>query len=68
MFLIPTLEVVVALVCTLCEEGVEDEANWDEESKICMACFEVGGSSSTYCCGAIYEDGEDTCGSCGEPL
>ncbi len=21
-----------------------------------------------YCCGMIYEDGESTCGSCGEPL
>lgn len=21
-----------------------------------------------YCCGMIYEDGEDTCMSCGEPL
>ncbi len=21
-----------------------------------------------YCCGAIYEEGEDTCASCGEPL
>lgn len=57
------------LVCTLCEEAVENEADWDEESEICMACFEVGGGSGPrYCCGSIYEDGEDTCRSCGDPL
>ncbi|KJF25092.1 hypothetical protein SZ00_02018 [Rhodococcus sp. AD45] len=57
----------MALVCTSCEESVEDEANWYEQDEICMACLEVGGGS-TYCCGAIYENGEETCGSCGEPL
>jgi len=24
--------------------------------------------SAKYCCGAIYEDGETRCASCGEPL
>jgi len=28
---------------------------------------EVSGGTS-YCCGMMYEDGEDTCASCGEPL
>lgn len=55
------------LVCTSCEEVVENEAYWVDEDELCMACFEVGGGS-TYCCGAIYESGEDTCASCGEPL
>lgn len=55
------------LVCTSCEQVVEDEADWDEECELCPGCSEVG-ASSTYCCGAIYEAGEDTCGSCGEPL
>lgn len=26
------------------------------------------GDSPKYCCGLIYEDGEDTCASCGESL
>lgn len=25
-------------------------------------------AAARYCCGAIYEEGEDTCRSCGEPL
>lgn len=29
---------------------------------------EDGGSSTSYCCGQIYEEGETTCMSCGEPL
>jgi len=58
---------MTTLVCTSCDEVVEDEADWDEESQLCNACFEVSGGPS-YCCGMIYEDGEDTCRSCGEPL
>lgn len=54
------------LICTSCDEVVA-EADWDEEDEVCNACFEVGGSAK-YCCGAIYEDGEDTCRSCGDPL
>ncbi len=57
----------VALVCTSCGEAVEDEADWDDESGMCMACFE-GSDGPTYCCGMIYEDGETVCRSCGEPL
>ncbi|WP_181793215.1 hypothetical protein [Streptomyces sp. WELS2] len=26
------------------------------------------GGDARYCCGMIYEDGESTCRSCGEPL
>lgn len=38
-------------------EGQCDDCNADSEY-----------SGSKYCCGAIYEDGEDTCMSCGESL
>jgi hypothetical protein len=53
-------------VCTSCDEKV-DAANWHKKEKLCEACFEVSGGP-TYCCGAIYEQGEATCKSCGEPL
>jgi hypothetical protein len=57
----------MTLVCTACDDEVEDEDYWDEESKMCLGCFEVSGSP-TYCCGIMYDEGEDTCKSCGEPL
>lgn len=57
----------MTLVCTSCEEEIEDEADWDDESQMCNACFEVSGGP-TYCCGIMYDNGEDTCMSCGEPL
>lgn len=27
-----------------------------------------GEGGPAYCCGMMYDDGESTCGSCGEPL
>jgi hypothetical protein len=58
----------MTLTCTSCEEEV-DEVDWHEEDQLCTACFEVSGDGAAkYCCGAIYEEGEDTCRSCGEPL
>jgi hypothetical protein len=57
----------VALVCMLCDGEVDDEADWDEESQICNACFEVSDGPS-YCCGIMYDNGEHACRSCGEPL
>ena len=56
----------MTLVCTSCEEDI-DQSDWDEESQQCIGCFEVGGGAK-YCCGMTYDDGEDTCRSCGEPL
>lgn len=55
------------LVCSSCEEEVEDEADWHDDDQMCNACREVG-DAAQYCCGVIYEDGEDTCMSCGDPL
>lgn len=58
----------MAPTCTVCDATV-DEADFDDEEQLCSACFEVSGDSAPrYCCGVIYEDGEDTCMSCGEPL
>lgn len=60
---------MTASICEGCAEPIEDGdsqvdfngEDWHE------SCFEVS-DGPTYCCGAIYEDGEDTCMSCGEPL
>ena len=38
------------------------------ENGECEECANLEYSGPKYCCGAIYEDGEDTCRSCGEPL
>jgi hypothetical protein len=57
----------VTLVCTVCDEVVENEADWHDESELCNSCFEVSGGSM-YCCGIMYDNGEDTCSSCGDPL
>ena len=58
----------MSLVCTSCDEEVDDEDYWDEESQLCNACCGEVSGGPMYCCGIIYEDGEDTCMSCGDPL
>jgi len=60
---------MTTLTCEGCKEPIEDDGSHTESNgeDWHVACFEVSGGSS-YCCGMIYEDGEDTCGSCGEPL
>lgn len=55
---------VLKLVCTLCDETVEDAQYWDEELEMCQACFQVGGAPH-YCCGTLYDEGEHSCWSCG---
>jgi hypothetical protein len=57
----------MTLICTTCDQEVA-EAEWHEEDQLCEGCFEVSGDGATYCCGAIYEEGEYACMSCGEPL
>lgn len=60
---------MATLLCEGCEEPIETDdshidfngEDWHE------ACFEVSGGA-TYCCGMMYDDGEATCHSCGEPL
>lgn len=60
---------MTTLNCGRCEEPIEDDdshldfngEDWHE------ACFEVSDGPS-YCCGIMYDTGQDTCRSCGEPL
>lgn len=53
------------LTCDCC--GCEVDENVMEEG-LCEECLIDYDSGTKYCCGAIYEEGEDTCMSCGEPL
>ena len=54
------------LKCDCC--GREVDAN-EIEGGECEECWNAEDRSGPmYCCGVIYEDGEDTCRSCGEPL
>lgn len=53
------------LECDGCDRKVDED---DLQDGLCQECSDLADSSAKYCCGAIYEDGEDTCRSCGEPL
>lgn len=53
------------LRCDSCGNGVDDN---EMESGMCKECYDSDYTGPTYCCGFIYEDGEDTCRSCGESL
>lgn len=52
--------------CETCGCEVDDED--DLEDGECEDCAGSEYTGDKYCCGMIYEDGEDTCMSCGEPL
>ena len=49
--------------CVECGETF-DEGDLDEGRR-CEDCSEI---FPDYCCGVMYENGEEVCGSCGEPL
>lgn len=54
------------IVCSECGDTVDEYESEDGE---CYECrYPDGYPGPKYCCGAIYEEGEDTCLSCGEPL
>ncbi len=63
---------VAVVTCDGCEEPITDDdgshidvdgVDWHE------SCYEAYGESTTsYCCGSIYEEGEAVCASCGDPL
>ena len=53
------------LTCACCGGEVDEK---EMEDGRCEECFNSEYLGPKYCCGAIYEDGEDTCRSCGEPL
>lgn len=53
------------VTCESCGWDVDEDEIEDGE---CPECRESEYSGPKYCCGMIYENGEDTCLSCGEPL
>ena len=53
------------LTCDSCGAEVDED---EIEGGECEDCYNSDYSGSSYCCGVIYEEGEDTCMSCGEPL
>lgn len=53
------------LTCDSCGGDVDEN---EMQSGQCEECYDSDDSGTKYCCGAIYEEGEDTCMSCGEPL
>jgi hypothetical protein len=53
------------LTCDSCGDDVDES---DMQEGQCEECYNSDYSGTTYCCGAIYEEGEDTCLSCGETL
>lgn len=59
------VQAVGLLACDTCMNEVPEE---ELEFGQCNDCASADYSGPKYCCGAIYEDGEDTCRSCGEPL
>jgi hypothetical protein len=56
-----------SFICDSCGEEV-DSATVDNICDLCNDCYENGDSATKYCCGMIYEEGETTCMSCGDPL
>lgn len=55
----------IAPTCDSCGCEVDED---DMEEGQCEECYNSEYTGPKYCCGAIYEEGEDTCMSCGEPL
>ena len=56
---------VATLTCDSCGCDVDED---DMQEGHCEDCYNSEYAGAKYCCGAIYEEGEDTCMSCGEPL
>lgn len=53
------------LICDCCGCEVDES---DMQEGMCPECYDSEYTGPKYCCGMIYENGEDTCASCGEPL
>ena len=58
-------DVETALTCVTCGNEVDEV---ELETGECDDCYGVEYFGPKYCCGGIYQQGEDTCASCGEPL
>ena len=55
----------IMMTCDSCGQEVSED---EIEGGQCEECRDSDYDGPKYCCGAIYEEGEDTCASCGEPL
>jgi hypothetical protein len=53
------------LRCACCGCEVDDDEMQEGQ---CPECYNSEYTGPKYCCGMIYEEGEDTCASCGESL
>ncbi|MBM7507108.1 hypothetical protein JOE61_000922 [Nocardioides salarius] len=50
--------------CSFCGADLDEDNDFSPD----FGCNECASGFATYCCGGIYENGEDVCASCGEPL
>ncbi|QII03873.1 hypothetical protein BH92_27870 (plasmid) [Rhodococcoides fascians A21d2] len=64
----------MTMTCVGCDDPIEEDGSGDRGGHLDVdgedwheICYESSGGP-TYCCGAIYEDGEIVCASCGDPL
>lgn len=57
-------DVVMSLKCDSCGCDVDENEMQEGQCEDCYSDY----SGPKYCCGVIYEAGEDTCKSCGESL
>lgn len=55
---------MATMTCDSCDSEVDENEVEGGQCEECRSDY----SGTAYCCGAIYEDGEDACASCGEPL
>lgn len=55
-------------ICPNCQAFFDNRRLLADHEKFGCEEDEASDSYARYCCGMIYEHGEDTCFSCGEPL
>lgn len=53
------------MICTACDASTPSD---EIEEGECPQCRNSDYGGPTFCCGAIYEEGEYLCASCGEAL
>jgi len=59
---------VASYVCPSCEIDFGYPQGLAIHEELGCEWGDEDGGGTKYCCGMIYEDGESTCRSCGEPL
>lgn len=58
------IETDTNLTCDCCGCAIDEDEMDEGQCEDCYSDY----SGPKYCCGTIYEDGEITCRSCGDPL